>query len=81
MSNEKLVDGSQEQVSIDLEGIGVVNARVGTSTQVLAGMAKYWHDKYLAECEEPRKAGFLSGLTVVGFFTLLGHAIYYIWSR
>lgn len=72
---------SQEVTSFDLEGIGEVKARVGTSTHVLAGMAKYWRDKYEAECEEPRKQGFLSGLSVVGFFTLLGHAAYYLWSH
>lgn len=38
----EILPGSQERVTHEIEGIGPVRARVGTSTAELAGAAAYW---------------------------------------
>lgn len=70
-----------DYVVSEVPGVGEVKARRGTSTAELAGAVKYWHDRYQNEANTPFKTGFLSGLTLSGFAFLLGHVVYYLWSK
>lgn len=73
---------SQEIEVFELEGIGEVRAREGTSTHALAGMARYWHDKYKADIEpqivSARRTGFLGGSVFSALAILVSYSVYYL---
>ncbi len=70
-----------ERDTFDLKGVGELKARPGTATHELAGMAKYWSDKYKnveTEIVSARRTGFLGGVVFATLTFLVSFAIYHI---
>lgn len=71
---------SYQNVTHEIDGIGGVRARVGTSTEELAGAASYWNkeakalqarlDNYALEDSRKWRDGFLTG--AVSFAVVVG---------
>lgn len=66
----------QNLETFDIPGIGELRARPGTSTAELAGAVKYWHDK----AQSARWDGFIAGGSFSFMVTLVGFALYHLFS-
>lgn len=59
--------------SVELPGVGELHGRKGTSTMELAGIGKYWHDKY----QSARTDGLIAGASAVFMLDLLVAGLYF----
>jgi hypothetical protein len=62
---------------VNLPAVGEIKGRPGTSTMELAGMASYWHKKFLSA----RKEGRIEGATALAALCLVAEAVYQIYIR
>lgn len=68
------MESSKFDVFDDIPGIDSFKAREGTSTHVLAGAAKFWHDK----SKSARLDGFIGGVSLLAMAEILAVAVYYL---
>ena len=65
----------KERELLDLPGVGEIRGRPGTSTMVLAGAAKFWHDKY----QSAKLDGAIAAVVIIAVFETLGAIAYHFW--
>ncbi len=64
---------SEKLDSFELPGIDEFKAREGTSTHILAGAVKFWHDKY----QSARADGFIAGVSLIAVAEILASGVYF----